>query len=794
MATGSGKTLLMGALILYLHMYERFKDFLIITPTSEIYKKTINNFDMMSNKCVFSNSMIHKYNVITGDNFTDKSSNYDEDMDFTIHIFNIQKFFERTTGELKLDKEWEESFWKDGLGNIISFREYLKRNQLVIITDEAHHYQKFKIQGKNQTSGNVIVSLEPELVLEFTATAITEEQSQDRRAQKIIYNYHINKFISDGYGKKVRAYGYSGFVDKAKGDLITMDDKKKFLVSYLIHLVKKEALKEINFKPILLIRARSITHANNLHIWLKQKIIEENQLIENIYNEIVKGEKFVITALINRFISLENFQNRVGKIPDINFTYHNENENEKEILDKVNNIETNRQEVLIQIKKLEEGWDIQNPFTILILNISRGKIKIYIKQLIGRGIRLFREKRIHDGLTGFLRNQQEILHVVCEKGGNFENFVKDVRNELGLSKSSFTSELFVEQKRNKTIAKSEKFNDLILPSIKITSKSKIKATELLNEISFNNLKLDLFIEKNTYVEKGKTFWNITEIGSGIEENITEGTLLKIEDAKYKIDTLKFREIELNDLILNIISTQSLLPSHPSIKNKLKGLLYKINDMEINYIIKHNESRIFYVEKLKQLILNHLKEVFDNYFETSVKIQKRTLKEIFQEENVTIEKTSENGVILNIKHKENINPDKEDSVHILITNFQKAYYHFNWFESSHEFKLAYQLDLLDDVEFWIRNKRSFYQEYGIGNKYYPDFIVKFGSDLFIIEVKGAYYSQKTKTKKEIEILNKLRKRGYKTLYLLDLTIDKKIYRKAKTFKNIIKCDDLPNTSN
>jgi len=149
MATGSGKTLLIGALILYLYKYHNYKNFLIITPGTTIYDKTISNFDMMSTKCVFSNYIDIKYNIVTGDDFTDKSSNYDEDAEINIFIFNIQKFFDRTTGTLRIDKEWEESFWKDKLGNTISFRKYLKNEKLLIITDEAHRYQKFREGERN---------------------------------------------------------------------------------------------------------------------------------------------------------------------------------------------------------------------------------------------------------------------------------------------------------------------------------------------------------------------------------------------------------------------------------------------------------------------------------------------------------------------------------------------------------------------------------------------------------------------------------------------------------------------
>lgn len=790
MATGSGKTLLIGSSLIYLNRYENLKNFLIITPTTEIYKKTINNFDLMNKKCIFSQSLELKYNVITGDNFTNKSSNYDESADFNVYIFNIQKFFERSTGILKVDKEWEESYWKDKLGNTISFRNFLRDKKLVIITDEAHHYQNIQTKGREQTSGKIIISLQPELILEFTATAVTEDQAKDRRSQKIIYKYSIDKFISDGYGKKVRAFGYTSAEEKGSGPQITEDDKKKFLVSYLIHLLKKGALEEEIFKPILLIRARNIEHAENLNKWIKNELIGENELIENSYKEIISGEKFVITALIKRYISLDYFKERVTELPKISFTYHSDNETIKEVKEKINTIEKNNQEVLIQIKKLEEGWDIQNPYTILILSISKGKRKNYIKQLIGRGVRLFREKRIHDGLSGFLRNQQEILHVICEKGGNFDGFVKEIRKELGLSRSSFQPELFVEQKTNKTIAKFEKFNELQLPIIEIYRKASINAVELVNNINYKNLKLDLFLDNNTYTEHGERFWKIDEKAGGIEEDITGKTVLKINGKNnYKREVLKFKTHEITTMISNIILSQSLLPSHTSVKDKLGIVLEELNSKGIKYVISTSQSRKNNVNKLKRKIASHISNVLDNYFNTEIKIRKEALKLLFPEEKFSIEKTSEKGLVVNVKEKAYVDANKEDFLHLHITGFNKSYYEYNWFESSHEFKLAYQLDSIKDVEFWIRNKRTYYLEYGVGNKYYPDFVVKIGTDLFIIEVKGSYYLKYAKTKKEMEMLRHLRSRGYKTMFLLDKKIDRLIFKKAKSFNDVTSCDYL-----
>ncbi len=789
MATGSGKTLLLDALILYLYKYHSYKNFLIITPGTTIYEKTISNLDMMSKKCMFSNYMDIKYNIVTGDDFTDKSSNYEEDADLNIFIFNIQKFFVRETGILRVDKEWEESFWKDELGNTISFRDYLKNEKMVIITDEAHHYQKFRVGREKKSSGDIIISLEPEIVLEFTATAITEEEAESRRVQKIIYNYPINDFIADGYGKKVRAYGYTGSPYKAETADVTEDDKKKFLVSFMIHLLKKKALEKEKFKPILLARARDIPHADNLLDWIQKELPSETELIQNTYNEIIHGEKFEVTELIKKYVPLDEFKIETTNLPEKSFVYHSDNENDEDVKEKVSTIETNNQEVLIQIKKLEEGWDIQNPYTILILSLSQGPMKTYVKQLIGRGVRLFRERRKYDDLTNFLDKQQEILHVVCEKGTNFEKFIEEIRNELGLSQSSLETEMIEEACNNPSISEFHKYNTLELPVIKFSSDCTLSPTELVDKLTYDNLQLDLFIEKNTHPERGELFWNWSEEEIGNEKAVMEDIDLKRGEADYDVSPLILQLSEIERIITRIIESQTLLPSHIAVKSKLKEAIGKINEKNIKFKKRSSASRGFCVDKMSVLVAAFVQKVIDNYFETTTKLEKRTLKSLFPDSSVVIKKNPDTDEIINVKRAKDINPDKVDFRRevILINDFNKSYYGYNWFESSHEFKLAYQLDGFDDIEFWIRNKRTYFLEYGVGNRYHPDFIVKYGNDLYIIEVKGTGYLESAK--KEIEILDELLNRGFKVIFLLDTAIDNKIYKIAQSFDDILNNNDL-----
>jgi len=792
MATGSGKTLLIGALILYLYKEYGYKNFLIITPGTTIYDKTISNFDMMSTKRVFSSVMDLKYNVVTGDNFTDKSSNYEDDANFTVFIFNIQKFFDRETGTLRVDKEWEESYWKDELGNTISFREYLKNERLVIITDEAHHYQKFRVGRGRKSSGDIILALEPELISEFTATAVTEEEIESRRAQKIIYNYPINDFITDGYGKKVRAYGYSGSPYKAETIDVTEDDKKKFLVAFMIHLLKKKALDKVNFKPILLIRARDISHADNLLDWIQDELPNENDLIENTYTEFVRAEKFEITELISKYVPLDEFRSEIAQLPNKSFVFHSNNEKEEQIKEKVATIETNDQEVLIQIKKLEEGWDIKNPYTILILSVSTGSIKTYVKQLIGRGVRLFREKRKYDDLTGFLDKQQEILHVVCEKGSNFEEFIEAIRKELGLSQTSLETEKIEKQQINKTIAKFERYNELELPVLKLSSDFPLTTEQLVENISYDNLKLDGFIDRNTLSLGGDIFWRWDEREIGVERVVAGREIdLSRGEADYEKEELFLESVEIRRIITQIISSQTIWPSHPSVKVKLTEAIKNINEKEILFKNRGSGSREFYVNNFNRSIVKFIQDVIDNYFETPQKLEKTTLKMLFQDVPITIKKEPETDVVVNVKRKRDVDVEREKKnfKSILITGFDKSFYEYNSFDSSHEFMLAYQLDNLEDVDFWIRNKRSYYYEYGVGNRYHPDFIVKYGSDMYIIEVKGEYLLETYRTKREIEILKRLSQEGYKILFLLDKTVEEKLYQRARSFTDVVNNNDL-----
>ena len=209
MATGSGKTLLMGAIILDL-WHRGHKDFLILTPNTILFDKTIENFTPRAVKSIFGDGWNLTYNLVTGNSYRDKTCNYEEDRDISFYVFNMQKFYDKGTSDNQKDGEdtmkgvpyvrrpLEDSLWRDKSGNhTISFVEFLRRKRPVIISDEAHHYQQKK-------TTEAIFELLPSVVLEFTATSI-EKGSGENFGQDNLYKYPMQRYISEGYGKRIFA-------------------------------------------------------------------------------------------------------------------------------------------------------------------------------------------------------------------------------------------------------------------------------------------------------------------------------------------------------------------------------------------------------------------------------------------------------------------------------------------------------------------------------------------------------------------------------------------------------------
>lgn len=170
LATGVGKTRLMGAFISYLHAAYGFKHFFVLAPNLTIYDKLTRDFTPNSPKYVFKGIAEFASNLpqlITGDTY----DNYRDlvaqatDSPIEINVFNISKI----NSEVRGGKSPKIKRLSEYLGQ--SYFEYLASlDDLVLIMDESHRYRAGAgIRALNE--------LRPLLGLELTATPFTDHGS-----------------------------------------------------------------------------------------------------------------------------------------------------------------------------------------------------------------------------------------------------------------------------------------------------------------------------------------------------------------------------------------------------------------------------------------------------------------------------------------------------------------------------------------------------------------------------------------------------------------------------------------
>lgn len=199
-ATGVGKTRLMGAFISYLFIEHKIRDFLILAPNLTIYNKLTDDFrNIASPKYVFrgiGDFVHHEPRIITGDDYESvntprkqmfkpgqQQALFTEDL--AINIFNISKLDKDVSKIKSLNENLGEAYF-----------DYLKNlENLVVIMDESHRYRA-------ERGMQVINELKPILGLELTATPVVTKSGKDTPFSNIAYEYPLAKAIKDGFVKE----------------------------------------------------------------------------------------------------------------------------------------------------------------------------------------------------------------------------------------------------------------------------------------------------------------------------------------------------------------------------------------------------------------------------------------------------------------------------------------------------------------------------------------------------------------------------------------------------------------
>ena len=139
LATGVGKTRLMGAFVAYLYLEKGIRNFFVLAPNLTVYGKLIEDFSNPANpKYVFpgiGDLAQNPPNIITGDNYEDaRHGNLYTDLN--INVFNISKINAEARGgaepRIKRMAEYLGEPYFNYLSNL---------DDLVLLMDESHHYR-----------------------------------------------------------------------------------------------------------------------------------------------------------------------------------------------------------------------------------------------------------------------------------------------------------------------------------------------------------------------------------------------------------------------------------------------------------------------------------------------------------------------------------------------------------------------------------------------------------------------------------------------------------------------------
>lgn len=375
MATGIGKTRLMGAAIYYLYKTKGYKHFMILAPGNTIYDKLRAESAPSHPKYLFRGleAEMGRPKVYDGENYLSYPVKYEQGELFVektsevqLFIFNIGKIFTRG------DVQFKFHVFNEDLGG--SFSDVLRSfDDLVICMDEAHRYYA-------PASMNAINYLNPILGLEFTATPKNTNKN-------VIFEYGL----AEGAGKYLKIpvvmgrTNTAGYTDadieemKLKDGIRLHERRKSVVYKYCMD----NNLPQV--KPIVLVACRDTGHAKEV-----RKKIDSDTFFGGRY--------------IGKVIQIDSSTGSVET-----------EENIQKLLTIEEN--TNPIEIVLHVYKLKEGWDVNNLFTIIPLNAA--KSDILALQTIGRGLRL-----PFGSITGI--EEIDTLDIVAHE--HYREIVDDLRN------------------------------------------------------------------------------------------------------------------------------------------------------------------------------------------------------------------------------------------------------------------------------------------------------------------------------------------------------------------------------
>ena len=390
MATGSGKTLLMAAIILEKYQQGE-RDFIFFVNNDNILTKTKDNFlESSSGKYLFAEKIVIDGRIVTVREVTDFSDSRDDSIN--IVFTTIQKLHQ----DLNTPRE-----------NCLSYEQF-KDISVVMLADEAHHLNAGldTSEKKDNTSWTSTIeaiqkTAKKSSIFEFTATIDLANPTLAQKYEKsLLFKYDLKEFRLDKYSKDVLFHLVDGEVNNRMLQAIIISQYRK-----------KIALKNgINLKPLVMFKSQKIAES-------QENLDEFLNLLENLVSADIQAQRKLVSEMDEKSSILKKalayFETAsisdADLIAELQEDFRKErlllvdgkNKN-KDSLTLLNTLEqpTNEIRAIFAVDMLNEGWDVLNLFDIVRLYDTRdgkttkngfvaGKTTNTEKQLIGRGARYY---------------------------------------------------------------------------------------------------------------------------------------------------------------------------------------------------------------------------------------------------------------------------------------------------------------------------------------------------------------------------------------------------------------------
>ncbi len=549
MATGSGKTVIMAGLILYLYK-KGYRNFLFFVDRGQIVEKTKDNFiNQFSSKYLFNNKIIisnKQVNIKAVDNFA-----YFSDDDINICFTTIQGLF----SDFHNEKE-----------NSLTTKDFQDK-KTALIADEAHHLSASTRQiQENCTKASWENTVEKifkvnkdNILLEFSATIeLDNKEIKKKYLDKIIYQYNLKKFVKDGFSKNISLF---------KSDT---DKKTRILQALIVSIYREQiAIKySLNIKPVVLLKSSKIKESKE-NQQLFHTLIDNLRIgdLENIKKQtdieiLQQAFKFFDTQNIGLNLLIEKIKIAFDEKKCL---CTNRDKELKLNQKRLNNLEDkdNSIRAIFTVDKLNEGWDVLNLFDIVRLNEGQGRgggtAKISKKtiseaQLVGRGARYcpFKIKNDDNFYTrkfdNDITNELRILESLYFHSESTHQYISEIKEAL-------IKEGLLDEKDNEPIELKLKLKEHIKNSGHFKNKVIFKNKRIVKK--YNHIKNihDFGIKKSNFsYELASGKGNLLEVFDDNSEQKNKKTNVRnllellgvniLKNAFLKFDTFAFANLKI----------------------------------------------------------------------------------------------------------------------------------------------------------------------------------------------------------------------------------------------------------